>query len=183
MSVKTIIQNDPRQFMYYNGDWYLNGTEVELSSEFMESYEQIHGKKLWKYARFGKKIINGYLFWRCKCIYWELWGLGINDKKEIEKIQDETEPFFVIDNLELEYAIKTFTKPIKMSKEEQELRQKAIEYMIEHPKKDWDYPELQIMWVAYIITMIGSLIFNHFYLIWVVASFLFFKYRTKILNG
>ena len=91
-------------------------------------------------------------------------------------------PYFVVTAWELKSMIQEFTKPIKLSDVQKEAMNQAIMDMIEHPKKDWDYPELIIGWIVYIAAMVGSLIFNEFYIPWIISTCVFYVYRKGVLN-
>ena len=90
--------------------------------------------------------------------------------------------YFIIEAYKIESVINKITKPIKLTKEENEKIQECIIDLIEHPKTDLDYPKLLAAWIIYIIIMIASLIFNQFYIIWFVASYIFFMWRKDILR-
>jgi hypothetical protein len=166
--------------MYYKGEYYINGTEVMLSDKYIEQHKY-NNKKLWKQAYFHHKIINN----GCATYFFCVINLDWSSLKKIGldiKAKDDYASYFVVEALDLDWAIEEITKPIKLSKEETEARNKAIEYMIEHPKRDWDYPELLGMWLVYIIVLLGSLIFKEFYIIWIVATYIFYKTRKGILD-
>lgn len=186
MTFNTCTNGDPREFMSYKGELYINGTEIVLTDKYIENHS-FNGLKLWKYARFHHKTIYNnqiaYFFCRSKCSYCDLLEMGYRDNATRNVCQRDYAPYFVITAFELESAIEKFLHPIQMSKREIEERNQAIEYIIDHPKKDWDYPGLLILWAVYIATMIGSLIFNQFYIIWAIASCIFFTCRRGILKS
>ena len=171
MLFNTSTTGDPRSFFYYNGDYYINGTEIILKDEYINTH-QWNGKKLWKYARYDHQTVyNGtvsYFFCAGSRFDWY----------SIEKIGDNYAPYFVVSALELENAIEEFTHPIKLPREQTE----AIMEAITNQKSDFNNSTLLILWIVYIAVMVGSLIFKQFYLIWAVASFLFFKYRKEMLS-
>lgn len=178
-----MIFNQPgdwSEILYYNGDYYSNGSEVMIRDDYINTHTY-NGKKIWKYARFGSKTTyNGqiaYVFWRTKsqCIDFYMMNLDY-------KTQNDYAPFFVVYAYELSNFIEEFTRPIKMSDEMKAAREQAIMDMIEHPKRDWDYPELLIGWIVYIGVMIGSLIFTEFYVPWIFASYAFYEYRKGVLS-
>ena len=167
---------DPRSFFYYKGDFYINGTEIILTDEYVHKH-QWNGKKLWKYARYDHQVnYNGriaYFFCRSKCDWLSLDKMGI----DIRDINDYA-PYFVIEALSLEKAIEELTKPIKLARDETEMIKEAIIT----PKNDLDNEGIMVLWIAYIVVMVGSLIFKQFYFIWIVASVLFFKLRKEMLD-
>lgn len=176
MLFNTSTNGDPRSFFYYKGDYYINGTEIILKDEYINSH-QWNGKKLWKYARYDHQTIyNGrvaYFFCRSRSDWLSLNGMGLD-----VKAKNDYAPYFVVDALDIEDAIEEFTKPIKLERSETE----AILEAITKPKSDFDNPALLVLWIIYLAVMVGSLIFKQFYIIWAVASFLFLKYRKEMLN-
>lgn len=176
MLFNTSTTGDPRSFFYYKGDYYINGTEIILTDEYINKH-QWNGKKLWKYAKYDHQVnYNGrisYFFCRSKCDWLSLNGMGLDIKT-----QNDYACYFVIDALDIEKAIQEFSHPIKLERSETE----AIKEAIVTPKSDLDDTGVMILWIAYIVVMIGSLIFKQFYLIWIVASVLFFTWRKEMLN-
>lgn len=51
------------------------------------------------------------------------------------------------------------------------------------PKRDFEVPGMLGAWIAYIVVMIGLLIFNQWYIGWIAATVIFFNYRNKMMNG
>ena len=176
MLFNTSVNGDPRSFFYYKGDYYINGTEITLKDEYIKNHRW-NGDKLWKYARYDHQTVyNGrtaYFFCCIKTDWLSLNSMGL----DIRAIDDYA-PYFVIEALDLDNAIEEFIKPIKLEREETE----AVLEAITTPKSDFDNPELTVLWVIYIAVMIGSLIFNQFYIVWAIVTFLFFKYRKEMLN-
>jgi hypothetical protein len=180
MASNVNTRGDPRSFMYYNGQYYINGTIVELSDQYVQN-NSFQGKKIWKYARFDRQANSSgsmsYFFSAAKFDYLSLreMGLSVDVKKEYAH-------YFTIDACMAENAIQRVIRPVKLTKIEQEAMNSAFEDMITHPKKDWDYAELRFGWLAYIVILVASLIFKQFYIIWIVATFLFFAWRKDILK-
>ena len=176
MMFNTYTSGDPRSFFYYKGDYYINGTEIILTDEYINNH-QWNGLKLWKYAKYHHQTVyNGrvaYFFCRSRSDWLALNGMGLDPR-----VIDNYAAFFVIDALDIERAIKEFTKPIKLSRAETD----AIKEAIVNPKSDLDNNALVALWIVYIIVMVGSLIFKQFYIIWIVASVLFFKFRKEMLG-
>lgn len=170
------VNGDPRSFFYYKGDYYINDTEIILKDKYINTH-QFNGKKLWKYARYDHQTVyNGcvsYFFCNSRFDWLAFHDMGLDIKEKANYA-----PYFVVSALELENAIEEITKPIKLEREETE----AIMQAIVEPKSDFDIPELLLMWVVYIIVMVGGLIFNQFYIIWAIATFVFFKLRKEMLN-
>lgn len=176
MLFNTNTSGDPRSFFYYKGDYYINGTEIILTDEYINNH-QWNGKKLWKYAKYDHQVsYNGrvaYFFCRSRCDWLSLNGVGLDTKT-----RNDYAPYFVIDALDIEGAIQEFVHAIKLEQEETE----AIMEAITKPKSDFDNSALMVLWLIYIAVMVGSLIFKQFYIIWAIASLLFFKYRKEMLN-
>ena len=180
MLFNTNTNGDPRSFMYYKGEYYINGTEFTLNDEYLKN-KTFHDKKLWKYARFSHQINSAgkvmYFFDAAKIDSGSLYMMGLDANTRANYA-----PYFVISPVELDYAIGEFTKPIKLSKEGRERLEGAVQYMIDHPKRDWDYPELIWLWLIYIAVLVGSLIFYEFYIVWAVATIVFCTLRKGILK-
>lgn len=176
MILNTYTNGDPRSFFYYKGDYYINGTEIMLKDTYINNHK-CNGRKLWKYAKYHHQTYYdgsvAYFFCISRCDWISLYRMGLD-----EHITDDCAGFFVIKALELEYAIQEITKPIKLERAQTE----AILEAIAKPKSDLDNTGVILLWAAYIFVLIGSLIFRQFYLIWIVASILFIKYRKELLN-
>lgn len=177
MLFKSNVNGDPRSFFYYKGDFYINDTEITLKDEYIKTH-RFYDKKLWKYARYDHQTVyNGcisYFFCASKFdwLSFDCMGLDIREKANYA-------PYFVVPALELENAIDEITKPIKLEREKTE----AVLNAIVEPKSDFDVPGLLGLWVVYIAVLIGSLIFNQFYIIWAIATFLFLKLRKEMRNS
>lgn len=178
-----MIFNTPGDFseiMYHKGDYYSNGTEVVLTDEYINTH-MFDGKKIWKYARFNDKVIRhgqtAYFFYAIKNRCLDYYRMGM-DYSEI----NDYAPYFVIYAFDIESAIQEFTKPIKLSEEQKDAWHQAIIDSIDHPKRDWDYPELLFGWIVYIAAMVGSLMFKDFYILWLVVTYIFYRYRKGIVN-
>lgn len=178
-----MIFNQPGDFseiLYYNGDYYSNGTEIMVSDEYINTHT-FNGKKIWKYAYFGNKTVyNGktaYFFWASRRTFLDHCRMGIDYSK-----YNDYSPYFVVTAWELNNMIQEFTKPIKLPDKDKEAVDQMIMDIISHPKTDWDYLELIIGWIVYICVMMGSLIFTEFYIPWMIASYVFYKYRKGILS-
>lgn len=184
MLFNTYTDGDPRSFMYYNGEYYIDGTKIALKDEFIKSRKRNGDKLLWKYARFDHQTTyknqTAYFFCRDKFQTYELYNMGYS-KEEINACKRDYAPHFVLMAWELDSAIEEVTHPIKLSKEETTAVNNAIMDMIEHPKRDWDDPSLLTLWIIYIAVMVGSLIFNQFYIIWAIATVVFYYARKGML--
>ena len=179
------VNGDPREFMYYKGDIYINGSQFTVKDSYIENHTY-NDKKIWKYAKFTGTMSGPsgvmYYFWRDKYSFCDLWDMGYTDTNERNNCLKEYAPFFVVSAYELDDVIEEFTHPIILPKEDQAIVEEAIEDIITNPKKDWDYPELRVGWLFYIVAMVGSLIFNQFYILWAIATYIFITYRKNIIN-
>lgn len=176
MSSNTSINGDPRSFFYYRGDYYINKTEIILKDDYINKHQWL-GRKLWKYAKYDHQVqYNGrtaYFFCATNFDRASFNSMGIDIKTK-----GDYAAYFLIEALDLESAIEKITRPIKLERNETE----AILEAIVEPKSASDNPALTMLWIVYLAVMVGSLIFRQFYIIWIVASFLFFKYRKEMLN-
>lgn len=178
-----MIFNTPGDFsevMLHKDDYYSNGTEVMLTDKFINTH-MFNGKKIWKYAKFNNKVTrNGqlaYFFYAAKISWYDFNEMGI-DYSEL----DNYAPYFVIYAFDIENAIQEFTRPYKLSDDQKNALYDATIYNMEHPKRDWDYPEMIIAWIVYIATMIGSLIFVQYYLLHPIITYIFLKYRKGVME-
>jgi hypothetical protein len=176
MAVNNIVTGDPRSFFYYKGDFYINGTEIILKDEYINSHKW-NGKKLWKYAKYKHQVFRdgrvAYFFCQSKADWLSLNEMGID-----EDVRRNYAPYFVVEALDIENLIEGFTHPIKLKRKETD----AIMTSITESKSDFDNSSLMCLWIVYIAAMIASLIFNHFYILWIAASVIFFKIRKEMLE-
>lgn len=166
----------PTEFMYYNNDIYYNGTEIALTDVYAKNHIY-NGKPLWKYAYFNCKCnpngVPSYMFIANKLDWSSLFNMGLPDNT-----RDNYAPYFTIPASELYMAIEEVTKPMKLTREQTD----AVLEAIAKPKSDFDNPELIVAWVVYILAMLGSLIFNEFYLIWPIITLIFSKVRKEMIK-
>ena len=160
---------DPRSFFYYKGDYYINGTEITLKDEYINTHSW-NGKKLLKNARYDHQTTyNGQISY--------FFSAGSRfDWYSTEKIGNDYAPYFVVSAMELENAIEEVTHPIKLPREQTE----AILNNIATPKSELEDPKVIVSWLIYIAVLVGSLIFKQFYIIWIIATVLFFKYKKGL---
>lgn len=174
MKITYSANSDPRSFFYYKGDFYINGTEIILKDEYINSHKW-DGKKLWKYAKYDHQVVrNGmvaYFFCQSKTDW-----LSLNEMWIDEDVRLNYAPYFVVEALDMENLIEGFVHPIKLKREETD----AIMENIANPKSDLENPELVLLWIIYIVAMVGSLIFKQFYLLWIIATIVFCKWRNNI---
>jgi hypothetical protein len=165
--VYTCYENEDLYFIYRNIS-YCKGTEISLTNSFIQknSYE---GNAIWKYARFCKRIVkdgkNMYFFARCPVDwYW------MRENNLSRKTFEQTCPYFLIDDARMSNAIESIIKPIEIA-------------VLPLPQyKDYEVAGVMVGWVIYLLVLFFSLIFKEFYLIWIVASIIFFSVRKGMLN-
>ena len=82
----------------------------------------------------------------------------------------------------LEYARKT--EPTKPTKEQLERAERVVEKYLNGPtfKEEMSINGLGLAWIWYIFIMMIGTIFNARFLIWIVASLVFFNYRSQKLK-
>lgn len=161
--------NDDRYLHFiYNGVAYGNGTKVSLKNSFINNYTY-NGKKIWKYAWFGNRVVvngqNMYFFSKDKTD----WNFLHRNNIDL-RIPQQCCPFFLIREDLIDYAIEEITHPVIVS--------------VSHRVQEKDYANESVMWMwfIYVFVMIISLVFKEFYLIWIVASIIFFSWRKEKLN-
>ena len=176
MLFNTNVCGDPRSFFYYKGDFYIDGTEIMLKEEYRNKHLW-NGQKLWKYARYDHQIVyNGkisYFFCQSKTDWLSLYEMGLD-----RNVKFDYAPYFVVDSFDMENLIEEFTRPIKLTRYETE----AIINATKEKKSYFQNERVLVLWIVYIIAMIGSLIFKQFYFLWIALSFVFFKIRKGMIE-
>lgn len=174
------INNDPRSFFYYQDDFYINGTEITLTDQYINSHK-INDKKVWKYMRFYKQLNNNghisYMFIAIKIDWLSLRQMGLDPSAN-----REYSPTAIIEPWELSFAIEEITKPIRLERTQTQAIMSYIEENIIGPKMDWEFPGLMFAWVIYIIIMIGCFAFHHAWILQMVVSLIFIKIRKGYRN-
>jgi hypothetical protein len=166
--------------MFYKNQYYINGTIVEISDIYRDN-NSFNGKKIWQYARFDHQINgpNGVLYFFCIANVDMISLRSMNmDRKDINKYS----PYFTVPAWLIENVIKTIIKPIKLSQAECDAINNGLINNIVNRNTNCENQELKIAWILYVIILISSLIFRQFYLIWIIASFIFFKWRKGVLK-
>ena len=147
------------QFFTYDGKIYTRDTEIKVSQLYIDSHSE-KNKPIWPYARFLRKYTKDhvlyYEFTTCQLDLFGEWSKCIGT--------------FAIKSSELNSAIEEIILPIEVEN---------VEITTPEPKKDWEDNEMLWAWVIYIIVMAGGLIFKQFYIIWAIATIIFFNYRRK----
>lgn len=181
MLFNTHLTGDPRSFFYYKGDLYSDGTEITLKDSYINTHMS-NGMKLWKHAKYDHQCNrNGriaYFFCLSGTDYSTLKNMGLTGLEE-KQIKKDHAHYFVIEALEMDSAIEEITKPFKLERAKTEAVMKAIV----EPKSEFDNPQMVLLWVVYIIVMIGSLIFKQFYLAWIIETIIFAMIRKDMLNS
>lgn len=165
--------NGRYSYFKYKEKYYNNGTIVKLKDDYIKN-NTYDGKKIYKYMRFMSREVF------CEKATCEFLMSPItefkNIVKEFEWLQKNEEKYsreWKIDASLLNNVIDRIIEP--------EICNNPLkEYGWVRPETDWDHPELRFAWVVYIAVLIGSLIFKQFYLIWIVSSFIFNRYRNGI---
>lgn len=163
-----VTNNEEYRYFLHKGVYYGNGTKVIFTDNFVQNYTY-NGKKIWKYAWFSHRIVvNGrsmYFFNRDKTDW------SFLRQNNISQQEPQTCcPFFVIDATLIDLAIEKITYPIIVAASPKE------------KKSDWDDAQVIKMWFVYIGVLVASLVFKEFYLVWIIASILFFYWRKEKLN-
>ena len=162
-----MASNGPGAGFYYKGDIYIRRTEIKLTDSFIAK-KAAQGKKIWKYAWYtGDAYAGEFAFNYSKMTTDELRKLGYS-REERMKMPNQYDPIFRIAGWEMDEAIEEIVRSEKLPKEMTE----RIMENIADPKTYKTNGE-GVLWAIYIAVMIGSLIFNQFYLIWIAATLLF----------
>lgn len=175
-----VSSSDPRSFMYYRGQYYINGTIIEVKDSYLNA-NKFDGKSIWKYARFDHKVSgqDGILYFFCIA---NIDTLSLR-KMNMDRVNvKEYAAYFTVPAWIIENVVESIVKPIKLSQAECDAIHDGLLNAIEKQQSDWERPILQIAWVAYVIVLIASLIFRQFYILWIIASFIFFKFRKEVLR-
>ena len=145
----------------YKGKYYLPGTKIKLSKEYMQC-DTFNNQNLWPYARFYKKVCKNNVVYYMFCLTNpDLYG-------EYHKYAG----YFLVHCMYLDYAIEEITNPILFDYEgycnylnnKNDVAKKTINN------------EKIIGYIVLISVLIGSLIFKEFYIIWIIAFFIFYKW-------
>lgn len=148
------------KYFYYKGQSYTTGTEVKLKQSYIETHKQ-DGKNIWPYAVFSHRGIRSnpsvYVLWVSKYEW-----------NNPEMLKCATTVCIKIEDME--GAIEEIIEPV------------PIELVPAVPKKDWEVEGMGVLWLIYIAVLFFSLIFRDFYVIWICATYGFFKIRKGLLN-
>ena len=165
--------NNRYGYFKYKGKYYNNSTIVKLKDSYIKN-NTYNGKKIYKYMRF----MNREVF--CERATCEFLMSPItefkNISKEFEWLQNNKEKY----SREWKVDASLLNDIIDYIVEAEICEYPVEEYGWVRPKTDWDYPELRFAWIVYIAVLITSLIFKQFYLIWMVATVIFNRYRDGI---
>ena len=159
----------------YKGKTYSKNTRIKVSQKYIDNH-LYEGMPIWPYARFDKTIIKNN---KAYCMF------SICEFNSCRELNAHA-GYFVVSASDLDILIDEIRKPVV---KENIASQPAV--ILENDissqsaaisKKDWRTKGMGIAWIAYIATLMASLIFKDFYIIWIVASCVFFKYRKEKLN-
>lgn len=155
------------KYFCYKGDTYTEKTEVKLTQDYIDTHvgEGVHeGRPIWKFAWFSnKKDIDGktyYVFFKYK--------YNCNCKYE-KDFAFKCAGWILIKEEDLESAIEEIVKPIPI----------IIRPMIK--MKDWQCPEVMVLWVIYIFLLFASLILKEYAIAWFWETVFFFILRRELL--
>lgn len=144
-------------FFVYNEKIYTKCTVVKPSQIFVDSYK-IKGEDLWTYYRLMDVIVkNGITYYHF----------------QITRVLDcdfyKYKTSILVNQFEIDTFVGEITIPIEV-----EIGKDNTPFI---PKKDWEDKNMLMAWIVYIVVMIGSLIFKQFYIVWIIATIIFLKYR------
>ena len=149
------------KYFFYKGKSYTTNTVIKLTKQYIDTH-MYNGLPIWKYAIFSHKLMNSdeYFF-----------SFINNYYQNIEKVCiREYCGYFLIKGKDMEGAIEEIIKPV------------PIELVPAVPKKDYEVEGMRLLWLIYIAVLFFSLIFREFYIIWIAATYVFFKIRKEMLN-
>lgn len=147
---------DYYKYFRFMNDTYTEGTIVKFKNNFCNTHTY-KNKPIWPYARFSHKVIHDnilyYIFNICNL------GPGWN----------RYAGYCLLTEMQLEYAIEEIIESVPILIVDKEYY------------KDWEVEGMGWLWLIYIVVLFFSMIFKEFYLIWMVASYIFFTTRKKML--
>ena len=147
---------DYYKYFRFHGETYADQTVIKLKNEFCNTHTY-NNEYLWPYARFSHKVIQNnivyYMFNICNLSAgWHKYA-----------------GYFRLTEYQLEQAIESIINPVPIL-----IVEKAY-------YKDWEVDSVVIAWIIYIAVLFFSRVFKDFYYIWIVASYVFFTTRKKML--
>ena len=147
------------QFFMYQNKIYTTNTQIKVAQPYIDSHSE-KDAPIWPYARFLRKYIKDnilyYEFNPCKLDLFGEWTKSTG--------------MFAVKASELTSAIEEIILPIEVEN---------VQITLPTSKKDWEDNDMMWAWIIYIAVMVGSLIFKQFYIIWAIATIIFFNYRRK----
>ena len=176
-----ILGQGGAHYFYYKGEYYGQSTKFARKKEFVgKPTPHRISKKFWSEYSFAWQSGDRYFFNPVGCRFLDLTCKGYS-REQATQIENECSAAIALNSYELEiYIGEILTPEKKMTGFLRKQIDDAITNIIEHPKRDWDYPELLFLWILYIVLMIGSLIFKQFYLLWIVLTLGFYYIRKNI---
>ena len=154
------------RYFIYNNQYYGTGTKLAFNDALIKKMAQ-RGLKVWKYAQFNRRVNqNGkdtFLFvrWRTEDSFCRSNNISLQEPRTCEG-------YVVLTYDDIVSGIEDIIEPV------------IVAPPVIQKKYDWDYPELMVGWIVYIISMIGCLIFNDVGIFWTFASIIFFSWRKGV---
>lgn len=148
---------------YYKDKFYSPGTEIKLSKKYLEC-NTYDGMPIWPYAKYkGRVDKNGYSYYFFTMSKLDSYGQWRNYAG-----------YFTIYPFALDMAIEEILSPIVFNYEQVYDKFNNYSYT-----KQSISSEKIVACIIYACVLIGSLIFKQFYLIWIIATFIFFKWSCE----
>ena len=150
-------------FFVYKDKVYLRNSVVKLKQSYISTHRDANGLLIWNYARFHHSVIKQDGVYHMFTIT----NYG-------HKYMPEYAGYFLIKKENVELAIETMVTTNEYKD--------AIIVDKPPPKKDLEVEGMIPLWATYIIVLLFSFIFTQWYMIWIYASYVFFKTRAKMLR-
>lgn len=145
---------------YYNGQFYSRGTKIKLKQKYLNTHTY-NGEQIWPYARFDNKIMKE------NEIYFVFKISDIDMQGEWRKYSG----YFLVYSHNIIDAIEKIISPVIINVE-----QKNVKYYMSEKNNN----ECKIFGIIiYISVLVASLVFKEFYIIWAIASFIFYKWSKS----
>lgn len=150
------IREDYYKCFQYNGIGYASNTKIQVKQHYIDS-NVYNGQRIWKYARFQNRHISGEIIY-CRFSKCDLDLFGESDK---------CCGYFLVPEKDLEMLIEEIIYPIE------------VKLIPVQKKKDYESSEVMTGWVLVVLVCLISLIFKEWYLVWLCAFIIFFRWRNK----
>lgn len=150
------------QFFIYNGKIYTQHTIIKVSQSYIDAHAN-DKEPIWPYYRFMRKyILDNKVYYEFQICKADVLGEWLNYATSFTTYPSE-----------LKSLIEDIVVPVEVEN---------MQIDLPKAKKDWEDSDTILAWIIYIAVMIGSLIFKQFYIIWLIATIIFFNYRRKRLQ-